>query len=328
MAIRRPQIAASGFTLIELILALGLSVVLLALLASAMSLGMSQAMKSRKRVEQARLVDGVVALLRNDIHRAVIYNPQDTSSAMELAEASAAFDVDSLDEISSDSGGGGGSGSSSGSDTSIAAISLRKPLGLYGTIQELQMDVLRERPGFELDSTGSVVAATGTSGITSVRYALGQGAPTLGSGQPDSAQLVNGLVRQEINRDLLNWAEQSGNAATVVGTPRLIASEVSRLEIRYFDGVQLVDTWDTELMQGVLPRAIELRLWFTEQETDEAGDVQSVDESAPYVMTIALPSTWNTTDIDMAGATSDAGADASSGDSTSSGSTSSGGSGR
>lgn len=322
MILRHPHNATTGFTLIELILALSLSIVLMSLLASAMSLGMSQAMKSRSRVEQARLVDGVISLLRSDLERTVIYNPQDTSSAMELAEASAQFDVDSLDDLSSS---GGGASGSAAIDSSLAVISLRQPLGLYGTMQELQVDVLRERPQFELDSTGSVVAATGQSGITSVRYAWGQGASSLGNASSGTPKLEAGLVRQEVNRDLLNWAEQSGNAATVAGTPRLIASEVSRLEIRYFDGAQLVESWDTALMQGVLPRAIELRIWFVPQQTSEVDEVSAIGESTPYVVTIALPSTWNTVDADLAGTTSDASSDAASGADSATGATGSGG---
>lgn len=295
-----------AFTLIELILALGLSVVLLALLGSAMSLGMSRATVSRQRVEQARLVEGVVALVRNDVHRGIIYNPQDTSTAMELAKAMADFNVDSLDSLGSGSGSGSGSGNSAtGSEMESAQQepSLRQPLGLYGNLQELQIDVLRERPSFEIDATGAVVAPTGVSGITTVRYLVGQGTATLGLAGPEtSGGMGTGLVRQEVNRDLLNWANQMGSAATVAGNPKLIAPEVSRMEFRYFDGTTLYETWDTYAMQGQLPQAIELRLWFVETQTSQVDGTETKVESLPYVITIALPATWNYLSNSIAGA--------------------------
>lgn len=310
----------NAFTLIELILALGLSVVLLALLASALSLGMSRAISSRERVEHARLVEGVITAVRDDVYRTVIYNPQDTGTAMELAESMADFDVDSLDDISSGGGGGSGGGRSSsgsggasesesmGTSSGLESESLRQPLGLYGTMQELQVDVLREHPSFELDASGAVVAATGTSGITTVRYALGQGTPTLATRtKTGDRPLATGLTRQEASRDLLNWAQQTGNSAAVAGTPLLIAPEVTRLEMRYFDGTALYESWDTDLMGGVLPRAIELRMWFSRETTDDYGNTTVEEEPVPYVLTIALPSTWNAVDTDIAGGSATSG---------------------
>ncbi len=317
-----------GFTLIELILALGLSVVLMALLASALGLGVTRAVGSREKVERARLIDGIVSLVRGDVHRAVIYDPQDTSAAMELAEASAGFNVDSIDEISSSTGGsppeGGsesGGGYSATADSESTNISLRRPLGVYGTIEELQIDVLREHSQFEVDATGAVVAPTATSGITTVRYAFGQGTDSLGElSTQREGQLSSGLTRQEVNRDLLNWGTQTGNAAAVAGVPQVVAPEVLRAEFRYFDGVELLETWDSQLLEGQMPQAIEMRLWLVEKRAEDGPRVAKA-RSLPYVVTIALPGTWNATDADVVGTTT-------SDDSTSSDSSSSNGANR
>jgi hypothetical protein len=204
---------------------------------------------------------------------------------------------------------------------------LRQPLGLYGNLQELQIDVLRERPSFEIDSTGAVVAPTAVSGITTVRYTLGQGTATIGlAGRNTSGGIGTGLVRQEANRDILNWANQMGSAATVAGNPKLIAPEVSRMEFRYFDGTTLLETWDTYAMQGQLPQAIELRIWFVETFTSNIDGSESTEETPPYVITIALPATWNFLSNSIAGAGAGAGSTTGSGatSATSGGSTSGG----
>lgn len=295
-----------GFTLIELILALALSVVLLSLIAGALSWGVSRAVGNRETVEQARLVESVIRMVRADISQSIIYDPQETDAAMSVAEASAAFDVDSLDDISS--GGGSGDDAGDSSDSSLtASVSLRRALGVIGTLSELQIDVLREHPQFEVDEAGGIVAPTATSGITTVRYALGQGTASLGTTAVlNGEQQATGLVRQEVGRDLLNWAEQAGTAAQLVGQPVLMAPEVSRLEFRYYNGTDLVEEWDSTLMEGQLPSAIEMRMWFVENFAEQLNQPsRDAVETAPYVITIALPNAWNAANTDMVGVTND-----------------------
>jgi len=317
-----------GFTLIELILALALSVVLLSLIAGALSWGVSRAVGNRETVEQARLVESVIRMVRTDISQSIIYDPQETDAAMSVAESSAAFDVDSLDEISSGGGGGSGGTGDTADSSATAAVSLRRALGVVGTINELQIDVLREHPQFEVDEAGGIIAPTATSGITTVRYALGQGSASLGTTAVlNGEQQAAGLVRQEVGRDLLNWAEQAGTAAQLAGQPVLMAPEVSRLEFRYFNGTDFVEEWDSTLMEGQLPSAIEMRMWFVENFAEQLRDPsRDTTETPPYVVTIALPNAWNAANADMVGVTNDT--TSATGGSSSSSSSSTGGAGR
>lgn len=288
-----------GFTLIELILALALSAVLLTLLGAALNLGVSRAVGSRDVVEQARLVESVISMVRADIAHSVIYAPQETDAAMAIAEASAAFDVDSIDDISSDD--------SSDGSSDAAKVSLRRDLGVVGSINELQIDIHREHPQYEVDESGSIIAPTATSGITTVRYALGQGAASLGATAVlNGEQQATGFVRQEVGRDLLNWAEQAGTADQLVGQPVLVAPEVSRVEFRYFNGVELLDEWNSAAMEGKLPSAIELRMWFVENFAEQMRDsARNAVETAPYVVTIALSNAWNAGNTNTVGVTND-----------------------
>ena len=302
-----------GFTLIELILALSLSVVLVALLASALNYGLGHMMQSRQGVERARLVDGVLTLIASDIQSGVIYTPQDVSSAMEIAKDSSEFDVDSIDSVTSSAGGGsigGSAGSASGSTEDEEPASLRRPLGVYGRLDQLQIDILREHPQLTVNQQGEVSAASATGEITTVTYRLGEGLASLGSlanngATHDGPTSALGLVRQEVHRDRMSWAEQMGSAADLAGEPLLIAAEVARLEFRYFDGVDALESWDSELQEGQLPRAIELRVWF--YQVDKAGNSTGMSDNRPYVLTVALPAAWN----DMGSTTSEESADSS-----------------
>lgn len=290
-----------GFTLMELILALALSAVLLTMLSAALRMAVSRAIYSRGEVEQARVVEGVLGQIAADIRSAAVLATLDTSMAMSLAEAGANFDVDSIDtETLGSRGGGSGSGGGLGGQEA-QSISLRRPLGVNGTLETLQIDLLRDKPQLLLNEQGQVVATAGDGGITTVRYSLGEGGATLGSGSPSDPRRRNwGLIRQEANRDLLNWAEQIGAEGDVVGMPVLMASEVERVEFRYFDGYEVFEVWDTVERGGALPRAIEVRAWFLF--TDDQGEpIEQTEEAKPYIITVALPTSWNWTDSGSVG---------------------------
>lgn len=287
-----------GFTLMELILALALSAVLLTMLAAGLRVAVSRAVYSRGAVEQARVVEGVLGQVAADVRSAAALAVLDTSMAMSLAEAGANFDVDSIDTETLGSRGGGAGGGQG--EQAPQSISLRRPIGVYGTLETLQIDVQRDKPQLLLNEQGQVVATAGDGGITTVRYSVGEGGATLGAGAQSRERRGNwGLIRQEANRDLLNWAEQTGSEADVVGMPILMAGEVERIEFRYFDGYEVFDVWDTVERGGALPRAIEVRAWFVF--TDEEGEsAQQAEESKPYVITVALPTAWNGADIPVA----------------------------
>src|SRR5690606_12695775 len=156
--------------------------------------------------------------------------------------------------------GGSGAGGSGTGDQASSSVSPRRPLGVHGGIDILEIDVLREKPQLLLDEQGMVAATAALGGIYTVRYALGQGVATLGT--PHSVienRDDHGLIRQEINRDMYNWAEQTGAVADIVGDPLLVAAEVDQIEFRYFDGFEFYETWDP-VNQGPWPVAIEIRM--------------------------------------------------------------------
>lgn len=292
-----------GMTLLELILALALSAVLLVIMGAALRSGIETSISGRGDVEQMRVVQGVIALVTDDIKGAAIVETLDTSGAMQLAKDAAGFNVDSIDtETLGSLGAGMGAGSGSGFPAgggadSSGVLSNRRPMGVFGGLNFLEIDVLREKPQLLLDDQGMVVATAGQGGIYTVRYSLGEGVATLGTPHSTIQNRDNfGLIRQEVNRDLYHWAEQTGGIDDVAGDPLLVAAEVEQIEFRYYDGFQYHETWEPEL-QGAWPVAIEVRMWFTHH--DQAGEVARHHEERPYVMTIALPTAWNLIDLMM-----------------------------
>jgi hypothetical protein len=169
----------TGFTLFELILAVALSVTLVALIGTAINLYLSRVDASRSNVEEAQLARSILAMIADDIRAATIYQPQDLSALAAMA-ASGEFDVDSIDEergggdddgpsggqsgggSSFGTGGGMSSGGGSGGMSSGGASNMSggssggtsggggspppestMPLGLNGSFQELYVDATR-----------------------------------------------------------------------------------------------------------------------------------------------------------------------------------------
>lgn len=169
----------AAFTLFELIVAIALASVLLALIGTAINLYLTRTDRDRTRVEEAQLARSVLTMIADDIRAATVYQKQDTSAIAEIAAASAGYDTDDFDKArvatvaagkagglnsagkltalnasssgSSSSGSGSGSGSgssSSGSGSSSSGGGDQEsddtmPLGLTGDIQQLWVDATR-----------------------------------------------------------------------------------------------------------------------------------------------------------------------------------------
>jgi hypothetical protein len=160
----------TGFTLFELVLAIALSVALVALIGTAIDLYLTQIDASRTHVEEAQLARSILSMIADDIRAATIYQPQDTSAISQLLASTSSFDVDSIDdERQGGSGGTGGTGTSFGSGSSGGSSSggsasggglggsssglssmggvtepeSAMPLGLNGDINKLYVDSTR-----------------------------------------------------------------------------------------------------------------------------------------------------------------------------------------
>ena len=229
--VRRPRPA---FTLFELILAIALSVTLVALIGTAINLYLTRVDTSRTQVEEAQLARSILAMIADDIRATTIYQPQDTSALAAMA-ASGAFDVDSVDDERGGGGGGGGGGNSGGGDvddidapggsasgsssgsgdsgfgtsssgTSSSGTSgmggqsdeppTTLPLGLNGTLDELYVDATRLPSREELFATvtGYTNAPTGVE-TGGAMGTMATAAATSGIPKPNDLKSVRYFVR-------------------------------------------------------------------------------------------------------------------------------------
>jgi hypothetical protein len=175
------------------------------------------------------------------------------------------------------------SGTSSAS-TDSADTDTTLPLGLNGGLEELYVDATRLPKQEELfgTTTGYTNAQSPTSqsgsmlskgaggvpatDLKTVHYyirpgdAVETGSANVTSLDPAAQARIGGLVRQGIPRAMRNFAEKNGGSAVLDSNAVLLAPEVVRMEIRYFNGSEIAEAWDMK-EQKSLPVAVEVRIW-------------------------------------------------------------------
>jgi Tfp pilus assembly protein FimT len=230
-----------GLTLLELLLALALTVLVVAIVAGAMRFQLITLESSRGRLEESQLARAVMRKLAADIRSTVQEAPIDFSAVSKLAEGSLlGGDVSGLTELAgSDAAASLGGGELAGLDSEEAMAEAEsfdmqqmtasttpssKP-GLYGTTNAIQIDVSRlprldeyQRVTY-LDANGQARTEF-PSDVKTVTYYLRPpqstgGATTTAEAadyvnrqmalDPQQMQAAGGLVRREVDRAVALW---------------------------------------------------------------------------------------------------------------------------
>ncbi|MGH7200284.1 MAG: hypothetical protein ACREJB_06740 [Planctomycetaceae bacterium] len=278
---RDPAIA-SAFTLVEVLLALGLTVVLMVAVFAAFDLYRLYSAAGREQMERAQLARAIFQQMESDI-RSVVFAPQEPAST-------------SADEQAADETGATTEGTTSSEETTAveftdpAAAYTQSSIGIFGDSQTLILHVSRPRRDLNYATIiGPADLATGTSDLQSVAYFLaapGSGGlagmvGNLSAGGGSNFAMtteLQGLARMQGDRLAMNLADAEGNIESLAAQSRVLAPEVTFLQFRYFDGLIWTDAWDSVTL-GRLPNAIEITLGFRPPEEDAVG----MDSTAPII---------------------------------------------
>ena len=280
----------NALTLLEMILALALSVLVLSAIGWAIQLHLAAVDTRRGDVEEAQLARAVLKLMADDLHSVVAYNTIDFNEAARIAAMDipglASGDIEAGDEnFEQDPVEGDPEATEEeekepkdlSSDLTPGAVP-----GIYGNQYQLQIDTSR-LPRIE-DFDPALRAASGKlndlpSDVKTVVYYL---QPDDGYEQGDTSSLLanlevneldepvataaspgqgwgRGLVRRALDRSATQWALDNGDMSRLDATGEVLALEVVALEFRYFDGQQWQTAWDSEELAG-LPMAIEVAI--------------------------------------------------------------------
>jgi len=226
---RKPS--RGGFTLLEVVLSLGLATLLLVLMGAAIDVYFRVLDYGRTEVEEAQLSRTLLQMIAADLRNTV--KPGSATDESEDDDFSLAVEETDLFNAS-------------------------PVLGLFGDATHLQMDV-----GLLPRGTRGL-----TGGIKTVMYYVADETTTTMATDRDGQEL-RGLVRQEFGRGTAMWSVRQGQLDEFDVQPQLLAPEVARIEFRYSDGLGWFDQWDSAELES-LPAAVEIALAITPSfKTDE-----------------------------------------------------------
>lgn len=261
-------------------MALGLSLILMTAVLSAIELYRQVSTTGRSQVERAQLARAIMKKIETDIRACTFRLPEEAEEEEEQpADGDAETEVTLFD--------------STGTTEALAASGL----GVVGDRQTLILHVARPTSRFEtLTQATASPLGLGVGDGKSVAYFLagtgggGLQGMTAESLNADGTGGVAGLSRLEGDRLSLQHADATGNLEALVGMTQLLAAEVNVLEFRYFDGVAWYDVWDSAANES-LPRAIEVVIAFrTDEASTSRSSLPGTDlPSNAYRMVVALP---------------------------------------
>ena len=209
----------AGFTLLEVVLSVSLSVILMAALTSAIYINMNVVQRQQIRIEQSQVARNVLMMMANDLRASIQYMPADVTGLDELAVSqqsimniAAGADLSETDLSQIDpatllgavAGGGQEAEAPSTANQNISSgqSEVLRP-GLYGNSTELMVDISRlprldQYSPVVLGSTGPVSLPTD---IKTIAYFVNEQQLETDSFVVNRGQSPpGGLYRRELDR--------------------------------------------------------------------------------------------------------------------------------
>ena len=275
-----------------MLLTLGLSFLLLIVVALAIDLHLRLLNTGRAEVEQAQLARAILRHIAQDLHSAVQYNaPASSTSTSSGAGGNSPSGAPASQTPSPNVAGLGGTSSTSSTQSTGGASQLPGGIspdpsgnqspdrttnladsptsppnpGLYGNANELQVDVSRLPRLDQMQailspdtSTTATLTPSAMSDVKTVLYFLANSA----SGGSTLSAAGSGLYRREMDRAVASYSSSQGQLLEDQGNQEALAPEVVDLEFQYYDGNEWVSEWDSTENNG-LPLAVEISLTIT-----------------------------------------------------------------
>ncbi len=274
-----------GFTLLELILALGLTVIVGAMVTTSIRVYMVQLNRQQNAVEREAVAKATLNMIANDIRAALQYKATDFSGLQVLQQTIALQSGAITEEEIEDEEDGDLVG-----EEEVVAF---RP-SFIGGVNSIRVDISRLP---RLDQYNPLITSQAQqrtpSDIRAVSYFF--------SSQPGAvddalalaqASVPGGLYRRSVDRAVANFRGEESIVASPDEDAQLVAGEVAAVSFRYFDGESWNSTWDSE-DQGGFPTAVEIRVTVDplrsgNPETFQASS-RSQEELIQHVLTVHLP---------------------------------------
>lgn len=271
-----------AFSLIELIVALALSVLLISAIYGAISLHWRYETLGRERIDRAQVSLAILRRMSEDVGSVMFSVPKAEEEDDEGSSSTSTSSTSSTSTSGSSTSTSTTTGSSDSTTTTPGAIEAPVSLGIVGTADSLQLDVsqaqLQDFIPVVDPSAPSTTAPAIPSEMVRITWALIRPSRSL---DPSATGLQSLIVNPALARDVTDRLQESvpdetttstSDTSTVTEIPdsSILAREVVALQFRYYDGYSWVTEWDSTEM-GRLPRAVEVSMGFLNQEYKQAG---------------------------------------------------------
>lgn len=277
---RRRRSSSAGFTLFEVILAIGLTTILLAAIYSALDLYWKYTTIGQQQVERAQIARAVFQKITHDLHSVTFIQNTAEEEEASSSDSEETSDVVEIQVTNPDDAYTSGN------------------IGVYGDAQSLVLHT--SRPARQAMFVSQSASSTGLqSDLLSISYFLavsgseglaGAVGDRLGdtNGQGNATQ---GLARLEGDRLSMTSADESGDLEQLAAQSELLAPEIGSLQFQYFDGTDWLEVWDS-VEYGTVPQAVKVTIGFRNDENEGGLNITNAKingyENA-YTMVIALP---------------------------------------
>ena len=271
----------NAFSLLELILALSLTVVIFAAIAGSFHVFLRTVTNQQREIEQHLIARNVLAMIGNDIRAALQYKPIDVTGVENLAASELLvagildggneediLELSALGELGALAEGEGEDEEDPNElteeEAALADCADCRPT-LIGEVNSLTVDISRLP---RLDEYNPLVVANAEevqlpSDLKAISYFVGRPAGGQESGRnslfSDRVNELGGLYRRNIDRAIANYSGEDGIMADADSYADLVSPEVVELTFRYFDGEQWNTEWDNVERNG-FPLAVEIVL--------------------------------------------------------------------
>lgn len=300
-----------GFTLVELLAALGISLLLIAAISAALDIYLRITTTGQLSVERQQVTRALLEQMTRDVG-SIVFRPEESTTAEATDEEGAIVEEDSSDTAAEDE-----------DETTIAVEDpttgySANSIGLVGDAQTLLLNVSRPQRelGYsppllatsltarssDLMSVSWFLATPGGAGLSGAVGNLAQQSTPAGERRASVYQSSIGLARLEGDRMAIDHADLAMDVEALAAAAQVIAPEVASLQFRYFDGLQWVDTWDSTAMNA-LPLAIEVTIGYREppdKDADKLADLTGavrIGQTVRHVIAVPMAEPYAATGV-------------------------------
>lgn len=274
-ASRKDHPRRTGFTLLEVMLALALSVIIVGLLGTATNLFLLDLDRERDDVTRARAARAVLQLMADDLRAAIQYKELDMSALDEAIAAAQSATATEEEEAAAE-------------EEVPEQVVVEHP-GLAGGPNSISLDISRlpRRDQYQISYSSDSNVVSMPSEIRNVNYKIGRVEGSRDSDEEDQL----GLLRLEYDRAAKRYADEGGGTMPAY---EMLAPEVKQLTFRYFDGDGWSEEWDSNETK-TMPVAIEIRIMVDPRSQEframqaQAGDTDANFGLQEYSTVVHIP---------------------------------------